>query len=70
MLFLPLLLPLLSAPALDARTPIASPVTAPPNRARSSQIAAYDVVPNNRIAQILTPGSNFVSTDPWANFVY
>lgn len=37
----------------------------------ANNTATSDIVAGNRAAQLITPGANlFVSTDPWANFVY
>ena len=40
------------------------------NRVRSCTAANYDIVGGNRDAQVLTPGSGFTTTDPWANFSF
>jgi parallel beta-helix repeat protein len=40
------------------------------NRVRSCTSANYSIAGGNKDAQILTPGSGFTSTDPWANFSF
>jgi parallel beta-helix repeat protein len=40
------------------------------NSASGSGANNYSIVASNSNAQVLTPGANFVSTDPWANFSY
>ena len=39
------------------------------NRVRSC-IPNYNIAGGNKDAQVLTPGSDFTSTDPWANFSF
>jgi parallel beta-helix repeat protein len=36
----------------------------------SGNTTNYSIAAGNANAQVLTPGANFVSTDPWANFAY
>jgi parallel beta-helix repeat protein len=40
------------------------------NTASGNTTANYDIAGSNKDAQILTPGSGFISTDPWANFSF
>jgi parallel beta-helix repeat protein len=36
----------------------------------SGNTTDYDIVAGNKDAQVLSPGSGFASTDPWANFSF
>ncbi len=40
------------------------------NSSSGAGTANYSIAASNKDAQVLSPGSGFVSTDPWANFTY
>ncbi|NCC53443.1 MAG: hypothetical protein EOM20_19835 [Spartobacteria bacterium] len=40
------------------------------NRASRNTSNNFEIAAGNRDAQVLPPGTGFVSTDPWANFAY